>query len=124
MFTRIVRLTVLALILLLSNHAKAEGAPPPGGESNVVLNHQLAAMVSPAPPRVVAQPAFEARSPRTAVNQQPAPSWFTSPVFLAIAEHFTSAERILHYRHGGLDANFWGVLNRRRSVRIEFSARL
>jgi hypothetical protein len=123
MLTGIVRLAVLALILFLSNHAIAEAAPPPNGESNIVLNRQLAAMVFPAPPRPVMPMMFSGVSPRAAVDQR-TPSWLTSPAFLAIAEHFTSAERVLHYRHGGFDANFWGALNRRHSIRIEFSARL
>ena len=123
MFARIVRLAAVAVIVLLSMRSMAAGAPPPAGEPNV-LNRQLAAMVLPAPSRPAIPSVFVAASPRAAADHQRLPTWLSSAAFLALAARFTSAERILHYRHGGFDANFWGVLNRGHNIRLEFSARL
>jgi hypothetical protein len=116
---------VTAMIWSLSGHSIAQSAPAPAGEPNIVLNRQLASMAFPPTRSSPIHPsALVASYPRTAVDQQRKPDWLSNPVFLTIASHFTSAERILHYRHAGIDANFWGVLNRSRTIRLGFSVRL
>jgi hypothetical protein len=120
---------IAATIWLLSSRSIAQGAPTPAGEpngeSNIVLNRQLASMVFPPTRSIPVHPLVSDVSyPRTAVDQQRKPDWLSNPIFLAIASHFTSAERILHYRRAGIDANFWGILNRGRTIRLGFSVRL
>jgi hypothetical protein len=116
---------IAAMIWSLSSRSIAQSAPAPAGEPNIVLNRQLASMVFPPTRSSPTHPSVMVASySRTAVDQQRKPDWLSNPVFLAIASHFTSAERILHYRHAGIDANFWGVLNRSRTIRLGFSVRL
>lgn len=130
MFGRKVILFVVAVTWLLSNQSIARGAPTPAGDSLIVLNRQIASMIlPPAAPRPM-QPLRPTGSstlkglPALAAVDQRKSAWLTSPGFLAVAAGFTSAERILHYRHAGVDANFWGILNRDRGIRIRFSVRL
>lgn len=130
MFARNVSLFVVAVTWLLSNQSIARAAPTPAGDSMIVLNRQIASMILPlAAPRPVqsmrptGSSTLKGLPALTAVDQRKA-EWLTSPAFLAVAAGFTSAERILHYQHAGLDANFWGILNRDRGIRIRFSVRL
>jgi hypothetical protein len=128
MIARAVTSGVVAMIWLLSNQSISQGAPTPTDGANVVLNRQIATMVYSQTPSGTLHPSvLEVRSPRTATDQTRQtrrPDWLSSPTFIAIASRFTSAERFLHYRHGGVDANFWGVLNRSRAVRVEYSIHL
>jgi hypothetical protein len=128
-----IRAVILAAVIvswLIWNQSIASAAPTPTGESIVVLNQQIATMIRPTiAPRPV-QPlglarhsAFDGFSPRLAVDQRQQ-DWLSNPTFLSIAARFTSAERILHYRNAGFDANFWGVLNHGRGIRVRFSVRL
>jgi hypothetical protein len=128
-----IRAVILAAVIINSpiwNQSIASAAPTPAGDSIVVLNQQIATMIHPTiAPRPV-QPlgparhsAFEGFSPRLAVDQRQH-DWLANPTFLSMAARFTSAERILHYRYAGFDANFWGVLNRGRGIRVRFSVRL
>lgn len=129
MFVRAVTLATIAIVVpiiwLLCNHSIAQGAPVPIAGSNTALNRQLESMAfPPARPSPARTAMLEVTSPRTPVERASEPNWLTSPAFLAIAAHFTAAERLLHYRRAGWDANFWGVLNRNRVIRIGFSVRL
>ena len=129
MFARAFTLSAV-VIVWLTMQSIAQAAPGPSVESIVVLNHQLQSMVVPstAPraihPVVPFHPSMMGTFSSRAAAGQPKPDWLASPTFLLIANHFTAAERILHYRHAGLDANFWGVFSSNRSVRIKFFVRL
>jgi hypothetical protein len=130
MFTRAVNLIAATIMWLIWNQSIALGAPTPTGDSILVLNQQIATMILPTTAPRPLQPLGAARhypleglSPRTAVDHSK-PDWLSSPSLLSIATRFTSAERILHYRHAGFDANFWGVLNRGRGIRVRFFFRL
>jgi len=122
---RVVTVAAIAFGLLLSNHAIAVGAPSPAGEPNAALNRQLASLaVSPAPlSRIRPAPLVGLFAP-VASERLPKRNWLSNPSIMAIAARFTSAEQILHFRHGGFDANFWGILNRGRGIVIRYSARL
>ena len=48
------------------------------------------------------------------------PSALLSPVLLNFASRYSKAERFLHFRSGGFDANFWGELNSSRSVHLRY----
>jgi hypothetical protein len=124
MFTRAVTAAAVTIIWILSVQPIAQGAPLPADGSIVALNRQLASMVLASPTPSPVHPALvNGFLPRTAVDQRK-PQWLSNPTFLALAARFTSAERLLHYRHSGFDANFWGIVNRGRGVRIGFSVRL
>jgi hypothetical protein len=130
MFVRAVTLTAIIIAWLLGNQSIAWGAPTPTGDSIIVLNHQIASMILTANAQITVQPvgpprptAVQRLSPRSAVNQGK-PDWLSNPTFLLMAARFTSAERILHFRHAGFDANFWGIVNRGRGIRVRFFVRL
>src|ERR1700692_1829488 len=121
-----IRAVILAAVIVslpIWNQSIASAAPTPTGDPLVALNQQIATMIRPAiAPRPI-QPLglarhspFEGFSPRPAVDQRQQ-NWLSNPTFLSIAARFTSAERILHYRYAGFDANLWGVLNRGRGIR-------
>jgi hypothetical protein len=125
MSVRVVTLTAVAAIWLLSIHSIAQGAPASTGDPNAVLNHRLASMaLTPAPSRTLRASGLVDLFSRAAADEHRKPDWCSSVTFRAIASHFTSAERFLHYRQGGVDANFWGVMNRGGSLRIRYSIRL
>jgi hypothetical protein len=130
MFARAVTLATVTIVWFLGTQSMGLSAPTPTGASIDVLNHQIASMIvtanatMPAPPVGPSRSsALERFSPRTAVDRR-IPDWLSSPTFLLMAARFTSAERILHFRHAGLDANFWGVFNRSRGIRVRFIVRL
>ena len=130
MFVRAVTLTAITIAWLLGNQSLARGETTQTGDSIIVLNHQIASMIrtanAPIPVQPVGPPrpsAQQGLSPRTAVDQRK-PDWLSNPTFLSMAARFTSAERILHYRHAGFDANFWGIVNRGRGIRVRFFVRL
>jgi len=80
--------------------------------------------LAPAPSRTVRTSGLENLFSRTAADEHRKPGWWSSVTFIAIASRFTSAERYLHFRQGGIDANFWGVMNRGGRLRIKYSIRL
>lgn len=122
---RVIVLTVVAVIWLLSVHSIAQGAPASTGDPNAVLNHRLALMaVTPAPSRPVRASGIEDLLSRSPADERRKPDWWSSVTVRAIASRFTSAERFLHFRQGGIDANFWGVMNRGGRLRIRYSIRL
>jgi hypothetical protein len=130
MFARAVNLFAATIIWMIWNQSIALGAPTPTGDSILVLNQQIASMILPTTAPRPLQPLGPARhyplgefSSRTAVDHSK-PVWLTDPTLLLIATHFTSAERILHYRHAGFDANLWGVFNRGRGIRVRLFFRL
>lgn len=124
-FVRGVMPTVVALVWLLSVRSTVHGSPASAKDPNSVLNHRLALMaLAPAVPRAVHAADLENLLPRVAANEHRNPDWWSGVSVNAIVSHFTSAERFLHFRHGGVDANFWGVMNRGGSVRIKYSIRL
>jgi hypothetical protein len=128
-----IRAVVLAAVIMSCptwKKSSASPAPTPTGDSMLVLNQQIATMLRPTvaptpgqPPGQARRSPFEGFSPRVAADRRQ-PDWLSSPTLLSIAARFTSAERILHYQHSGLDANFWGVLNRGRGIRVRFFIRL
>jgi len=125
MFIWTVSLAAIATVWSLSNSSIATSAPAPTGGSNFVLNRQFAAAVFPSiPPKRVHLSASEGLPPPTDAGQHRKPDLLTSPTFLAVAARFASAERILHYRAGGFDANFWGAFDRGRGIRIGYSVHL
>ena len=126
MRVRIVTLGAIALIGLSSMQSIARGATASIGDPNAVLNHRLASMaLAPAPPRRVrASAGLGDLFSVAAADEHREPEWSSSVTFKAIASRFTSAERVLHFRQGGVDANFWGVMNRGGSLRIKYSIRL
>jgi len=125
MIARLVTFGAVAIVWSLSNQSIAQSAPAPTAASNVVLNRRLASMaLAPAPPSTLRPSMPEVLFSRTPPDQERKPNWLSSPAFMAIASRFTSVERLLHYRRGGVDANLWGVLNRSRSIRIEYMIRL
>jgi len=122
---RLVTSIAVAVIWLLSNQSIAQGAPASTGDPNGVLNHRLALMaLAAAPSRTVHASGLENLSPLVVADEQRTPDWLSSVTFRAIVWRFTSAERFLHFRQGGLDANFWGVMNRGGRLRIKYSIRL
>jgi hypothetical protein len=122
---RVVIIAAVALIWLLSNQSIAQSASTSTGDPNAVLNQRLALMaLTPAPSRTVHASGLENLFSRTAADEQRKPAWWSSVTFIAIASRFTSAERFLHFRQGGVDANFWGVMNRGGRLRIKYSIRL
>ena len=122
---RVVALAGVALIWLLSIQSMAKGAPAYAGDPNAVVNHRLALLaLAPAPSRTVRASGLENLFSRTAADEHRKPTWWSSVTFIAIASRFTSAERFLHFRQGGVDANFWGVMNRGGRLRIKYSIRL
>ena|SRR5690348_8699034 len=124
MLIRVVTLAAIAVIWLLSIQSIAQGAPASTADPNAVLNHRLASMaLAPAPSRAVRASGVENPFSRAA-DEHHAPDWWSSVTFRAIASRFTSAERLLHFRRGGVDANFWGAINRGGSLRIKYSIRL
>jgi len=115
----------VASIWLLTNQTIAQSAPVSTGDPNAVLNQRLALMaVTPAQSRPVRAPELGNLFSRTAADEHRKPAWWSSVTFIAIASRFTSAERFLHFRQGGVDANFWGVMNRGGRLRIKYSIRL
>jgi hypothetical protein len=130
MFVRAITTTAVAIASLLIWNQSIARAAPPVGDSIVILNHQIASMILTANAPLPVQPvvprrptALEEFSPRTAIDHR-TPDWVSNPTFLMMAARFTSAERILHFRHAGFDANFWGVLNQGRGIRVRFFVRL
>ncbi|HET9343958.1 MAG TPA: hypothetical protein VFO25_13705 [Candidatus Eremiobacteraceae bacterium] len=125
MSVRLVTLTAVAVICLFSSQSIAHAAPVSTADQNVVLNHRLALMaLAPAPSRIARASELEDLFSRTAADEHRKPDWWSSVTFKAIASRFISAERFLHFRQGGVDANFWGVMNRGGSLRIKYSVRL
>jgi hypothetical protein len=129
MFARAVTLAAV-VIVWLTTQSIAQAAPTPSGESIVVLNRQLQSMVVPSNvprtinPVIPFHPRLLDGFSSRAATGKPKSDWLSSPTFLLIAAHLTSAERILHYRRAGFDANFWGVLSTGRSIKIKFFVRL
>jgi len=80
--------------------------------------------IAPAPSRTVRTSGLENLFSRTAADEHRKPAWWSSVTFIVIASRFTSAERYLHFRQGGVDANFWGVMSRGGRLRIKYSIRL
>lgn len=125
MSVRLVTLTAIAVIWLLSTRSMAQGAPAPTGDPNAALNHRLALMaIAPASSRTVRESGLESLSSGAATGEHREPGLWSSVTLKAIASRFISAERFLHFRQGGVDANFWGVMNRGGRVRIKYSIRL
>lgn len=118
---RLSTLIAVVIVVAAANRAIAGGAPVANG--NAALNRQLATMASTSAPIPAALPAIQQFSTPTPIDKRANPSWFSSPAFLAIAAHFTTAERLLHYRHGGVDGNFWGMLSSDHRIKIQFSTR-
>src|SRR5579864_2782502 len=115
MVTRVVTFGAVAIVWLLSTQSIAQSAPAPPAASNVVLNRRLASMAFAPIPSALRPSMPDVLFWHSATDQKQKPDWLSSPTFMAIASRFTSVERVLHYRRGGVDANFWGVLNRSRS---------
>jgi hypothetical protein len=125
MSVRVFALAAIAVIWLLSIQSIAKGAPAATGDPNAVLNHRLALMaVAPAQSRTVRTSGLDNLFSRTAADEHRKPAWWSSVTFIAIASRFTSAERFLHFHQGGVDVNFWGVMNRGGRLRIRYSIRL
>jgi hypothetical protein len=48
---------------------------------------------------------------------------FVPAKLLKIAQQVQGADRLMHFRSHGIDANFWGVLNRGRGVNVQYSVK-
>lgn len=59
----------------------------------------------------------------TGIHQRPAPPPLFGPTIMSMVAHFNSAERILHFKTHGLDANLWGVFNGGRGINVKYSVR-
>ena len=104
----------IAALLCASTPALAGALPVAGGDASVaVLNQHLATLVVAAQPQVPPKPA--AGVPRNGsgarfVNVARSRPVHLAPFLLELAGRYNRAERLLHFKSHGFDANFWGAV--------------
>lgn len=113
-------------LALLGRPLLADCAPTGPAGAAFTLNEQLSSIAgTPDAPRQAhvptpASPSFA----RPAARQTSGLALLHSPALLAVAARLTSAERLLHYRHGGVDADLWGVFGRTHVVKLGYSVKI
>lgn len=63
--------------------------------------------------------------PQLSVRRSPpqASGSFVPARILKIAQQIQGADRLMHFRGHGIDANLWGVLSRGRGVSVQYSVK-
>jgi|SRR5580700_10044569 hypothetical protein len=116
------RVALFSAALLWSLTSTAHCAPVPTADVNAALNRQLATIaVSAISTDPLRAPISRPTAARVTIGDGRIPSMTFSPTIAAIAARFASAARIMDIRRGGFDADFWGVFNRSRSIKLGFS---
>lgn len=112
----------IAALLCASAPALAGVLPAAGGDASVaVLNQHLATLVVAAQPQALAKPAAGAThkvSGTRFVSVAQSRPVHLAPFLLELAGRYNRAERLLHFKSHGFDANFWGAVG---GGRVKFS---
>ncbi len=97
------------------------------------INRKLSALATEALPATRGELPAQADSttvrPRTLPaitvrrTQRQAPGSYVPAKLLKIAQQAQGADRLMHFRGHGIDANLWGVLNRGRGVSVQYSVK-
>lgn len=115
----------IAALTMTGIPAFAGSNPSAGGQEVAVLNEHLASLVVAAQP----QPPLKTwkTAPQRAAGTRFANATASRPVHLApfllqLAGRYNRAERLLHFRSHGLDANFWGAVGGGR-IKVSYAVK-